>query len=860
MTRTAIVRLAALAALAPAALPAQLAVRAEPARLASNPSASTVTTTTPGAGYAAGRIHRTLLGGGYRDVWATPVAVEVLDLGGFAGGLTPTRTGGDFSTRALRFRGADGREYVFRSLDKDATQGLHADLRNTWSDRVVQDQVSVALPGGVLVASALQTAAGVMHAPPRLVVLPDDARLGEFRGDFAGLLGTLEERPGDADEGPAFQGAARVASSETLLERLREGPMHRVDSRAYLTARLLDLVMGDWDRHEGQWRWARYDQADGSHLWRPIARDRDNAFAIHGGILMGVARSRMPKLVAFGETYPSISSLTESAQLLDRHVLGDLPRAAWDSAAAALGQRLTDEVIDNAVRQLPPEHRALVGARMAAALRARRDALPRAADAFYRQMAQVVDVHGTDAAETAIVDRLADGSVEVRVASGGSAFRRRFLPGETREIRIHLYGGDDDAHVAGGAQDGPVVRVIGGAGDDVMVDSSRVAGGRRTAFHDSEGTNRFDAGMGATVDARPYTPPAAGPRLDNLPAERDRGASRDVGPWFDYGDAGVLVGGGVTWTRYGYRRAPFASRDAVRLEVAPMEGGAALDWRHTRHASDGTMLTVHARASQIDRFRFHGWGNDTDGSGSRDDYRVAQDVVSLEAEISRPVASNLRVGVGPVLRWRDASADAGTPFALAAPLGDDAYATGGIRTTLFWDRRDAAAFPRRGGWVRLAGEAHQGIGGEVDQAFARTGGEGAAYLPVARTATLAVRAGGERVWGTFPVQEAAFLGGFSSLRGDPRGRYAGDASVWGNAELRTGLGRANLRVVRGELGALMLADAGRVFVDGDSRGGWHTSYGAGAWFSAFDRSLTTTLLAARGEDGWRVTLGMGLPF
>jgi hypothetical protein len=860
MKTTALVRLGMLAALAPATLPAQLAVNAQPSRIAPNPS--TVITTTPGAGYAAGRLHRTLLGDGYRDLWQTPVAVEVLDLARFAGGLTPTRTGGDFSTQALRFRGADGREYVFRSLDKDATQGLHPDLRNTLADRVVQDQVSVALPAGVLIASALQTSAGILHAPPRLVVLPDDARLGEFRGGFAGVLGTIEERPGDADEGPAFAGAVRVASSTTLLERLQEGQMHRVDSRAYLAARLLDLVMGDWDRHDDQWRWGRYDQADGSHLWRPIARDRDNAFSLHSGALLNVARSRMPKLVAFGETYPTISALTESAQLLDRRLLSDLPRETWNEVAAELRGRLTDAAIDQAVRRLPPEHHAIVGARIAAALRARRDALPQAADAFYREVAAVVDVHGTDAAETVRVQRLADGSVEVRItgAAGGSMFRRRFMARETQEIRLHLYGGDDDARVDGDAEHGPMVRVIGGAGDDVLVDAGTVRAGRRTVFHDSEGTNRIDAGTGATVDVRPYTPAAAGPRLDNLPAERDRGASRSIEPWVGYGgDVGPMIGASATWTRFGFRRAPFASRDRLRLEVAPMESGAALDWRRTQHASDGTMLTVHARASQIDRFRFHGYGNDTDGSGSRDDYLVAQDVVSVEAELSRPVAG-LRVGVGPVLRWRNASADEGTPFALAAPLGDDAYATGGLRTTVSWDRRDAPAFPRRGGWVMLSGEAHQGLSGEVDGTFARTRGEGAAYLPVTGGTTLAVRAGGERVWGEFPVQEAAFLGGFGSLRGDPRGRFAGDASVWGNAEIRAGLGRANLRLVRGDAGALLLADAGRVFVDGDSPGGWHTAYGGGVYFSAFDNAWTTTLLAAKGEDGWRVTLRMGLPF
>lgn len=42
----------------------------------------------------------------------------------------------------------------------------------------------------------------------------------------------------------------------------------------------------------------------------------------------------------------------------------------------------------------------------------------------------------------------------------------------------------------------------------------------------------------------------------------------------------------------------------------------------------------------------------------------------------------------------------------------------------------------------LTGEAHQGLSGPVDGSFARTRGEGAAYLPMFGAATLAVRAGG----------------------------------------------------------------------------------------------------------------------
>lgn len=362
----------------------------------------------------------------------------------------------------------------------------------------------------------------------------------------------------------------------------------------------------------------------------------------------------------------------------------------------------------------------------------------------------------------------------------------------------------------------------------------------------------------SATNAAAAAAPADGTAADSTAAASR--SQRSVAPWAGYGDSGVMVGATASWTRGGFGAAPFAGRDRVRLEYAPLETRFALDYARTTHYSGGRMLTVHARASQVEELAFYGWGNETDGSGPRDDYRAQQDALTLEAELSRPLAAGVRLGVGPVFRYRAPSVEEGTPLATLAPLGDEAYATGGIRTSLSWDGRDEADVPARGGWLRLTGEAHQGLDGEVDETFARMRGEGAAYVPVAPAVTLALRSGAERVWGAFPVQEAAFLGGQGSLRGQPRGRFAGDASVWSNAELRTGLGRADLRVVRGEAGALLLADAGRVFVDGESEGGWHTAYGAGVYFATEDRALTTTLLAARGEDGWRAYLRVGLPF
>jgi hypothetical protein len=65
---------------------------------------------TPGKRYQGGGLRRFLLGGTYRDLWATPIKVPVLDLHRFAGGLRPLKVGGGHQTKSLRFAAADGSE------------------------------------------------------------------------------------------------------------------------------------------------------------------------------------------------------------------------------------------------------------------------------------------------------------------------------------------------------------------------------------------------------------------------------------------------------------------------------------------------------------------------------------------------------------------------------------------------------------------------------------------------------------------------------------------------------------------------------------------------------------------------------
>ena len=105
----------------------------------------------PGPQYDAGWLHRVFFGSHYRDLWTTPLEATVLDLDRFAGGLTASQRGGGEQTKSLRFEGGDGREYQFRSIDKDPVKTLPPALQTTAAVGVVRDQTSAGHPVGAVI-------------------------------------------------------------------------------------------------------------------------------------------------------------------------------------------------------------------------------------------------------------------------------------------------------------------------------------------------------------------------------------------------------------------------------------------------------------------------------------------------------------------------------------------------------------------------------------------------------------------------------------------------------------------------------------------------------------------------------------
>ena len=123
--------------------------------------APAVVSVVPGPHYAAGGVHQALFGRRYRDLWATPIQVPLLDLARFAGGLTPEERGGGMQTTSLKLESGeiDDDEYVREEAR------LMAALRDV---RYWREQYGMGLSGGPV------RVADTANDEPEAA--PDDAR------------------------------------------------------------------------------------------------------------------------------------------------------------------------------------------------------------------------------------------------------------------------------------------------------------------------------------------------------------------------------------------------------------------------------------------------------------------------------------------------------------------------------------------------------------------------------------------------------------------------------------------------------------------------------------------------------------
>jgi hypothetical protein len=325
---------------------------------------------------------------------------------------------------------------------------------------------------------------------------------------------------------------------------------------------------------------------------------------------------------------------------------------------------------------------------------------------------------------------------------------------------------------------------------------------------------------------------------------------------------------GVQNTRYAFRMMPYKSQVSLKVgystSLKRFEVALATD---RRFEESPLHVVTESRMSGLGVGRFVGFGNDL--PYSRDPlYDVRQTQFTSHPALAWTLGPTSEVSLGPIVKYTVTDSLPSRRISEVQPYGFSHFGQAGLQLKFHHDTRGnlsdrgvivsttSRSLSPNGLVTEVASSAYPATW-DATGAFGRVSALAITYvnIPVLSRPVLALRAGGEKLWGNYPYFEAAFLGGSHSLRTAPRQRYMGDASVHGTAELRVPVTTFAF-VLPLNVGALGFVDAGRVFVDGKSPGGWHTGRAAGFWIGAINPGTNVTAMVTnRPERRWLISFG-----
>jgi hypothetical protein len=812
---------------------------------------STYITIAAGSQYTTSPLHQKLWGSHYRRDWNTPVRIKLFYLDTAAGGLTPYRASGGRQSKILRLHDSQQREYVLRSIDKSFGRALPDIYQNTIVEKVLNDQVSIAQPYAALTIPLMAEAAKIYHTWPQIVFVPQQKALDTFSTEFGNGLYLFEQRPDENWEGALnFGNSKNIIGSEKLFEKITEDSRNRVDQPLYVRSRLFDMLIGDWGRHEDQWRWAAVKDG-GITRYKPIPRDRDQAYTKFDGLFIEVAKSAAGAghLQTFDYKIKDITTFNFPARNLDRRIANETTRQLWVDIAKELQQSLTDDVITASVKQLPPEVFANTGAVLIAKLKQRRADLVKYASDYYLFLAREVDITGTKGPDYFNVTNLPDGKVIVKLFGSNSSnnknetpfYSRIFLPGETKEIRLYGVEGKDSYEVSGEKKDIKIRLIAGEAHDEYKTDPKtvlKIYDSKNQITDVSSGTRVYLSNDSAVhsylYKAFSYDKKGAGPVI------------------FYDGDDRLFVGINYKALIHRWRKEPFGQRHNLYARYSVNQRAFSFGYEGIFNQFAGKWsLLADAYYDLVRWTNFYGTGNNTKlETDNRDFYRIRSKEVWVGARAQRQIGRQSVFTIAPFYRYvqllkNDDRFLAKTFFNGNASSEYEGKSFVGVQASFNFQRLNNLLVPTKG--IQFATGLTQTKNLSQPSSFTNYAGNVKFYLPLSGRFMLSVENGAASISGEPEFYQLNTIGG-SRLRGHRSDRFWGETIFHNNNELHY-LWDVRSHLFNGKMGVMTFVDQGRVWKKGEASNAWHYGYGGGLSVAPFDKIYLSFQYGLSKEDG-----------
>lgn len=827
--------------------------------------------------------YRFLWGNRYRSYFGQPVDAPVVLLDTLYGGLKVTKEGGGHQSFSLRLEDANGKEYAMRSLKKSALKFLKfklpgisyntQDYRDTWVEEAISDFFTTAHPYMQLVIDPLAKAVDINHSDTQLYFVPKQDSLGVFNESYGDELYFIERRP--SEEQANYKGYKRIINEEgirgrvtdyesttDMLEKVKSDESYSVDQRSFIRARIFDMLIGDWDRHQDQWRWIEYESPDGDKEFMPIPRDRDNAFPRFDGAAMKFINLFVPNSrnwQTFDAEIDNVKWLNLSGNKLDRALLTGYGPEVWEEEAKVIQQGISQEIIDKAFLKLPKAVQDETSEQIKTYLMQRLKTLPETALAYGKYLNKVVAISGTEKDDLFQIQRLENGATEVTIKrilkdeENEIIYQRMFTDNTTKELWVYGLGDDDVFKVSGNYGSNTRIKLIGGYGEDTY----KVTNKKNLKVFDWEHEDiNFTDDKPAKHLSDLYTTnsfhwryftPNANIIVPNLGFRTDDG---------------LFVGGSDTYTKNGLNGNPFLQQhslsalyyfkfQAVELNYKGIYGNIFPKWNFEMNA-----YYTNDRYSN----NFFGFGNETinnEDNLGRDYYRSRLRIFKANAGLSyyslkvQALFESFKTIENPQRLFNRNVLD---------PEVFSAQNYGGMELSGYYDNDDAGDFPSKYLYFgfNLGYKANLNLSNNsfgygalklgFDHKLERTGS--LVYSTMSEFNSLI---GDNTVF----FYHTPSIGGLNGLRGFRDERFSGKSYFYQQSDIKLRLKRYVTAVSPVTIGVYGGFDYGRVWQPNEDSNIWHTSQGGGFWISSL-KALTFNIGYFNSKESNLIQVGFGL--
>lgn len=811
-------------------------------------------------------LKKLFMGDNYRQEWSAPVNMKVFKIGKEQGGFTILRLGGGKQTTALRLRNNKTREeWVLRGVNKNPLGSVPDKYRGIIAGNLLSEMISASHPYGALVVPSLAKALDIVAPQPQLFFVPDDPAFGIYRELFANKVCMLEEADPSIDH-------TDTKTTAKVFGSMLDDNDHQPDQQATLKTRLLDIVIGDYDRHFDQWKWGVDSATKGKEVkgkrYYPIPRDRDQAFFYSDGLLLKILSNSIPFLKGFREDIPRINWLGYRAKDFDRIFLTNLNAKQWEQIIMEVQQKLTDSVIHEAVQNMPPEISAIHGKTIEQKLVSRRNLLLKEGMKYYRFISKKINVVGSNQKEYFKVSNYGEGlqvKVYERKKNNDTSYvmyNRLFDPSVTQEIRLYGLNDDDIFDIEQNAKSRIKLRIIGGRGNDTF----DIKGSVESLLYDlNDGANYIKNNKRAK-NRFSQEPPLS--ERDIL----DFNYNAVVYPQFTTGyntDDGWLLGGGVSARTYGFRNLPYATTQRLSALYAVNRNAFKLTYKgEFNHISRKTDLSVNMNYASPALYSFYGIGNRTgvDKSHAASYYQARYKTFEIETLLRKRFFDKLHIMFGPYFQHynstykENVNTILGNPSAIgldSASIFSKKNYLGG-KFAILLNNTNNELFPTRGMYWYNEFISQQPLSGN-GKAYTAYTTDMTLYASMKVPAKLIfiMRAGGGHIFSkNYEYFQAMSIGANHNQQGFRKNRFTGSASLYGGLEFRLKLFDVNSYILPGNFGLSGFADAGRVWTKPGGSKKWHTAFGAGLYYIPFNRFfISATAGFSEGEKRFSYSLG-----